>query len=167
MTVRSGAESLRVRLTETEAYGGDDDPASHAFTGPTARNASMFGPAGHLYVYRSYGVHWCMNVVTGPAGRPGAVLLRAADVEGVDAASAPLRGPGILTKVLGVTGADDGEDCCRVDARVSFQGSQDVGAGVVARTERIGISRARERLSRYYLEGAAVSRPRRAPGRPT
>ena len=157
MTVRGANTSLTVRLTETEAYGGDDDPASHAFRGPTPRNGSMFGPAGHLYVYRSYGVHWCMNVVTGRVGQAGAVLLRSADVEGVDVASS-LRGPGLLTRFLGVTGADDGVDCCRADSRLSFHSTG--GVGEVLRSPRIGISRERERPSRYYLAGAVVSRPR-------
>jgi len=164
MTVRHDEGSTRVRLVETEAYGGEDDPASHAFRGRTARNGAMFGPAGHLYVYRIYGLHWCMNVVTRGPHQASAVLLRGAELlddhEGLQASSLgrSLRGPGRLTSFLGVTGEDDGIDCCAVDARVSFEVSRLVGE--VRRSPRVGISRARERLSRYFLVGSpGVSRP--------
>ena len=77
LTSEIGDELCVVVLTEVEAYGGEHDPASHGFRGRRKTNASMFGAAGTLYVYRSYGVHWCMNVVTGPPGEAAAVLLRA------------------------------------------------------------------------------------------
>ncbi len=107
-----------VRLTEVEAYGGEADPASHAYRGPTARNASMFGAPGTLYVYRSYGIHWCMNIVTGEPGIGCAVLLRGGEiVEGHESIVARrgrsdhlTDGPGKLTQALGVTGDHDGTD---------------------------------------------------------
>jgi DNA-3-methyladenine glycosylase len=155
-----------VRIVETEAYGGLDDPASHAFRGPTPRTRVMFGPAGVLYVYRSYGIHWCLNVVTGPAGHASAVLIRAGEiVERTPLAGAPetcsvmLRGPGVFTRELGITGADNGEECCRgADARFAFLAREDEKI-VVAASARIGLSRARERLSRYVEAGhPAVSK---------
>jgi DNA-3-methyladenine glycosylase len=109
-----------VRLTEVEAYAGEGaDPGSHAFRGRTRRNATMFGPPGHLYVYFTYGMHWCANVVCSPPGRAAAVLLRAGElVEGVELArqrrpgarrDADLaRGPARLTTALGIDGSRDG-----------------------------------------------------------
>ena len=107
-------------IVETEAYGGSEDPASHASTigGPTRRNRAMFGPPGIAYVYRSYGIHWCLNVVAGPEGQGGAVLLRGLDPGAGEALMLRRRndrrpigaGPGRLAQALGVTGALDGHD---------------------------------------------------------
>ncbi|ACQ80613.1 DNA-3-methyladenine glycosylase [Beutenbergia cavernae DSM 12333] len=119
ISVRSPEGTVTVRLSEVEAYGGSDDPGSHAYRGRTPRNATMFGPAGRLYLYFTYGMHWCANVVTGSDGEPSAVLLRAGRVvEGVELArrrrpttkgDADLaRGPARLATALGLSGADDG-----------------------------------------------------------
>lgn len=113
---------VRLRITEVEAYGGvGEDPGSHAYRRMTPRNATMFGPAGHAYVYFTYGMHWCLNVVTGEPGTAGAVLLRAGEVvDGQDVARGRrgrhvadrdlARGPARLTVALGVTGDLDGID---------------------------------------------------------
>ena len=111
-----GGLVCEVVLTEVEAYGGDDDPASHGFGGRTTRNASMFRAAGTLYVYRSYGMHWCLNAVTGAVGEPAAVLLRGGrPVVGEEhmrrrrgRADHLCDGPGKLAQALGVTGECDG-----------------------------------------------------------
>ena len=171
MLVNLGAEGRRAMIVETEAYGGADDAASHAYRGPTTRCDVMFGPAGHLYVYRIYGMHWCMNVVTQGEGVASAVLLRGAELldtaqdDEVARSAATLRGPGNLTRGLCVTGEDNGVDCCRgPGGRIAFVAGADVVASRrVARSARIGISRAIERESRYFLEGhGAVSRFNRA-----
>jgi DNA-3-methyladenine glycosylase len=115
---------VAARLIEVEAYRAGDDPGSHAYRGPTPRNASMFARPGTLYVYLSYGMHWCMNAVCGPGAQAHAVLLRAAEpVRGIDLVRARrakakrdrdlLSGPGKLTQVFAITGDDDGANLVR------------------------------------------------------
>ena len=128
LTTLRGGVRVSARLTEVEAYAGESDPVSHAHRGRTARNASMFLSGGHLYVYRHLGLHHCVNVVTGPPGEAGAVLLRAGEVvEGVEAAVARrtaggvvrtprelARGPARLVVALGLGPEDDGADLLAV-----------------------------------------------------
>jgi DNA-3-methyladenine glycosylase len=136
-----------VRLTEVEAYGGKDDPASHAFGSRTNRNEPMYGPAGTLYVYLSYGVHWCANVVVGPAGTPNAVLMRGGEVvEGRRTAERRRgratdlsNGPGRLGQALGLNGSHSGLDLFSGPIRLEGPfGSVTTWSA----TPRIGISKA-------------------------
>ena len=110
---------VAIRLTEVEAYRGEEDPGSHAFRGRTARNASMFEAGGRIYVYFTYGMHHCLNIVTGPAGLSRAVLLRGGEVvDGIELARARrpaarvdrdlARGPARLCAALGLDRSDDG-----------------------------------------------------------
>jgi DNA-3-methyladenine glycosylase len=156
------------RIVEVEAYH-QDDPASHSYRGPTPRNAVMFGAAGHLYVYRSYGIHWCANVVCSEVGTGAAVLLRALEpTHGLEAMRARrgladvrllCSGPGRLTQALGLTGADDGADLLAPP----FDLIPPAGPTVVEQTTRIGITRAVEEPWRYVEAGTSwSSRARRA-----
>ena len=156
---------LAGEIVEVERYQ-QDDPASHSFRGPTPRAAVMFGPAGRLYVYRSYGIHWCANVVCEPEGRGAAVLIRAvAPTRGLDVMRARRRtlddrrlcsGPGRLCAALGIDGSMNGT--VLGDGPVSlFAGASvpDVAVGA-----RIGISVATEMPWRYGVAGSPhLSRP--------
>lgn len=116
-----GGEAVAGRIIEVEAYD-QDDPASHTFRGRTERNAAMFGPPGHLYVYLSYGIHHCANVVVGGEGQGEAVLIRSVEVvEGLDAARRRrgnrelgdlTNGPGKLSQAFGLDLSHDGQDLC-------------------------------------------------------
>jgi DNA-3-methyladenine glycosylase len=117
---------IALRLTEVEAYDGQNDPGSHAYRGRTARNAVMFGPPGHVYVYFTYGMWHCMNLVCGPEGQASAVLLRAGEVvEGAELARKRrlsarndkelAKGPARLATALGIDRALDGTDACAPD----------------------------------------------------
>lgn len=151
------------RVVEAEAYCGPADPAAHTFRGRTARNASMFGPGGTLYVYFSYGAHWCSNVVCGDEGEGVAVLLRAlAPVEGIDAMYAArgpaarrdrdlCSGPGKLTQALGLDRTHDGVDLV-TDERIWIE---DDGTLIdeTVQTTRVGISLAADEPWRWYVAG--------------
>jgi DNA-3-methyladenine glycosylase len=150
------------RIVETEAYD-HEDPASHSFSGPTERNAVMFGPAGYIYVYRSYGIHWCMNMVC--AGEASAVLIRAIEpTEGLDLMIARrglddprllCAGPGRLCQALGVTRAHNG---LRID-RPPFSLTPGPPAEVI-RGPRIGITKAADTPWRFGEKGSRyLSRP--------
>ncbi len=119
LSVRDGEGTVTVRLTEVEAYDGANDPGSHAYRGLTPRTEVMFGPPGRLYVYFTYGMHWCANVVCGQDGRASAVLLRGGEVvEGVELARSRrpaarrdadlARGPARMAQALGLSGEDNG-----------------------------------------------------------
>lgn len=161
---------LRVRIVETEAYEGDD-PASHSFRGPTRRNATMFGGPGRLYVYFTYGMHWCMNVVTGPRGHGSAVLLRAGEpLEGIEAMAA-LRGtdharllcagPARWAQAFGVTATEDGADLVR-GRDLWLEVGTPVAASRVVAGPRIGIRHATELPWRFLEAGSPwVSTSRR------
>jgi DNA-3-methyladenine glycosylase len=153
-------------VVETEAYA-PGDPASHSFRGRTARNAAMFGPAGHLYVYRSYGIHWCANVVCEEEGIGAAVLLRALEpTEGLEVMASRRRladprllcaGPGRLTQALALTVEHDG---AALD-RPPFLLLPPVHEPEVVVGPRVGISSATDLPWRYAVAGSAyVSRPR-------
>jgi DNA-3-methyladenine glycosylase len=141
---------VAVRLTEVEAYEGEDDPGSHAFRGRTRRNAVMFGEPGHVYVYFTYGMHWCANLVCGPVGRASAVLLRAGEVvSGIDLARSRrpaakrdaelARGPARLATCLGLTGAHDGLDVAGAGPLRVLEG-RPVPSSEVRTGPRVGVS---------------------------
>jgi DNA-3-methyladenine glycosylase len=154
MVVTHPDRALRAMIVETEAYDGANDPASHAYRGPTPRTEIMFGPAGYVYVYRSYGIHWCMNIVTGVPGAASAVLLRGAEfVAEKENDATNMHGPGLLTRALGVTGDDNGEDVCHTPPGKFYLLSAPKGEPLrVGRSTRIGISKAQDRLWRFFKE---------------
>jgi DNA-3-methyladenine glycosylase len=147
-----GEADVAVRLTEVEAYAGGHDPASHAFRGQTSRNAVMFGRGGHAYVYFTYGMHFCMNLVCGPDGTAAAVLLRAGEVvAGLDTARLRrpgardrdlARGPARLTKTLGVDRAHDGLDVTDWRSPLRVVPGEAVADDVVRRGPRVGVNAA-------------------------
>lgn len=153
---------LAGRIVETEAYTGEADPASHAFRGRTARNAVMFGAAGHAYVYFSYGVHYCLNVTADAPGVAGAVLLRALEpLAGIESMRRRgdhgpevrvLSGPGKIGRGFGLTLKDNGRDFTR--GPLGLAAGMPVQDREVAITRRIGISRAVELPYRFVVIGS-------------
>ncbi len=147
------------RIVEVEAYD-REDPASHGFRGETPRNRSMFGPPGHAYVYRSYGIHWCLNLVCEEAGAAAAVLVRALEPtqgldvmrkrRGLEGERLLCSGPGRLCQALGVTGEHDGR---RLD-RHPFAVRRAPAPAHLVRGPRVGISQAVELPWRYGLAGS-------------
>jgi DNA-3-methyladenine glycosylase len=172
---------VAVALTEVEAYNGEADPASHAYRGRTARNAVMFGPPGHAYVYFTYGMHFCVNLVCQPEGTASAVLLRAGRViEGVDLAAARraagrdrarvgvagtrsaergvaerdlARGPARLCQALGVTRAQNGADVCDPASPLRVRWPDRPLPQGISQGPRIGISVAAEVPWRFWVTG--------------
>jgi DNA-3-methyladenine glycosylase len=148
------------RIVEAEAYDGED-PASHGFRGRTERNRSMFGPPGHAYVYRSYGIHWCLNLVCDKEDRAEAVLLRALEPthgldvmrkrRGVDDERLLCSGPGRLCQALGVTSGHDGLPLERPPFAILPREPPELE---VLSGPRVGITQAAERPWRYALAGS-------------
>ncbi len=152
------------RIVEVEAYAGREDPGSHAFRGPTPRTEVMFGPPGRLYVYFSYGMHWCANVVCGPDGTAGAVLLRAiAPVTGVEAMRAArpkarrdrdlTSGPARLTQALGLDGSFGGADLVTADHGVWLADDGHRADVEPDQSTRIGLSSGADLPWRWYRSG--------------
>ncbi len=163
------------RLVDVDAYRGADDPASHSYRGRTPRNAVMFGPPGHLYVYFVYGMHFCANVSCLPDGEAGAVLLRAGEV-----VSDPLlarvrrptarrdhdlaRGPARLASLLGLTRERNGVDVTDAASPVRVRAGAVVPASAVRTGPRVGVATARDVPWRFWLDGSPAVSPYR-PGR--
>jgi DNA-3-methyladenine glycosylase len=156
---------VQVRLTEVEAYRGGDDPASHCYRGRTARNEVMFGPAGHLYVYFVYGMHFCANVVALTDGVPGAVLLRAGEVvSGVDVATRRrpaarsetelAKGPARLTGVLGLDRRHNGADLTDPGSPIRLLAAEPVAAEDIRVGPRVGVAVALDVPWRFWLAGS-------------
>jgi DNA-3-methyladenine glycosylase len=164
--------TLMARIVECEAYQ-EDDPASHSHRGRTPRTEVMFGPPGHLYVYFSYGVHWCCNVVTGRDGEGSAVLLRAVEPltgmarmrqlrGGVKGARLLCAGPGRLTQAFAIGRQHNGVDLVR-DGDVSLSAGEAVTPDRIEAGPRVGISVGRERPWRFRERGSAFVSPSRLP----
>jgi DNA-3-methyladenine glycosylase len=160
--ILAGPDGRRGRIVEVEAYCGADDPAAHSYRGRTQRNASMFGPAGHLYVYFTYGMHWCANVVCGEVGEGVGVLLRALEpVAGLEAMRAArpkartdrdlCRGPARLAQAMGITGVHDGLSVRSGPYRVLEDGVPPPDLPTAG--PRIGISVAVDAPWRWHVPG--------------
>jgi DNA-3-methyladenine glycosylase len=170
---------VRMRIVEVEAYGGTPDsrfpdPASHGYRGPTDRNRVMFGSAGHLYVYRSYGIHWCANISYGVEGQCGGVLMRAGEVvDGIEVARRrrPTAradhqlacGPGNVGSALAISRDMNGSAVCTAESPVRLFRGPRVPADAVENGPRVGVSTAQDRPWRLWDgRSLAVSKYRRA-----
>ncbi len=172
------ADGRSGRIVEVEAYHGEQDPASHAFRGPTTRNRVMFGPPGYLYVYLSYGLHWCANVVCGPPGEAQAVLLRALEpVTGLELMRQArwrnqrhqddrylCRGPGRLCQALGIDRTGNGADLTAAHGALWLADDGVPPPDDPVITGRVGISVAADRPWRFAVRGhrAVGTHPRPA-----
>jgi DNA-3-methyladenine glycosylase len=172
----SDAGAVAIRLVEVEAYRGADDPASHCYRGRTSRNQVMFGPAGHLYVYFVYGMHYCANVVCLTDGVPGAVLLRAGEVvSGPDIArlrrpaargDAELaKGPARLTSALGIGPATNGVDLTDPDSPVRLLAGEPVPEDAIRAGPRVGVATAVDVPWRFWIDGSRSVSPYKLGGR--
>jgi DNA-3-methyladenine glycosylase len=174
----AGDGRLAARIVEVEAYCGADDPGSHAFRGPTTRNATMFGPPGHWYVYFTYGMHWCMNAVCGPATDPHAVLLRAAaPLTGLDVMRARrvaarrdrdlCSGPARLAQAFGVDRSCDGADIVTGELRIVDDGTPPPERPGISTRIGLGTGRGDDLAWRFAVVGEPnLSRPAGPPAGP-
>ncbi|WP_034277504.1 DNA-3-methyladenine glycosylase [Haloechinothrix halophila] len=170
--------TVSARIVEVEAYRGLDDPASHSYRGRTARNDVMWGPAGHLYVYFVYGMHFCANVVCLTDGVPGAVLLRAGEItSGVELAQQRrraarnhhdlARGPARLASALGLVREHNGVDLTDAESSVRLYEAAPVVDERIRSGPRVGVAAAKETPWRFWLpDSRAVSTYRRHEKRP-
>jgi DNA-3-methyladenine glycosylase len=178
VTSRVDGVRVSVRITEVEAYGGQgEDPGSHAYRRETPRNSVMFGPPGRAHVYFTYGMHWCLNVVTRPTGTAGAVLLRAGEVvEGHEAARSRrpsaatdrelARGPARLTMALGVTGALDGTSLLAARSPLRIALADPVDPSRIGISPRTGVGGAGAQTPwRFYLRDEPTVSPYRSSSR--
>lgn len=158
------ADGRAGRIVEVEAYCGPFDPAAHTYRGKTKRNAVMFGPPGHMYVYFTYGMHWCCNTVCGEDGEGVGVLIRAleplAGIELMREARPKARlerelcsGPARLTQALGITGAQNGIDLVRAREGYTVLDDGTPAPQNVPGSERIGIREGRDLLWRWFVPG--------------
>ena len=170
-------DGVTLRITEVEAYDGANDPGSHAYRGQTPRNSTMFGPSGHLYVYFTYGMHYCANVVCGPDGTASGILLRAGEVtRGLDVARLRrrgssdrdlARGPARLAQCLGIGRDDDGDDLRT--GRIRLELGKARSTEEISRGPRVGLRAAADLPWRFWLTGEPTvsayrpAAPRRAP----
>lgn len=159
---RSADGEVAVRLTEVEAYAGPLDPASHSYRGRTPRNAVMWGPPGHAYVYFTYGMHFCVNLVCGPPNTASAVLLRAGSVvtgSSLAASRRPrsavrdlARGPARLCQALAIDRALNGVDVCGdPDGPLRILAGDSVPAGAISAGPRTGVSSAKDTPWRFWI----------------
>lgn len=168
-------DGVAVRITEVEAYGGADDPGSHAAGGLTPRSRVMFGPAGHLYVFLSYGTNFCANVVTGPEGSASAVLLRAGEVvegheiaqrrRGTKVEKELTRGPGKLCSALNIRLKENRADLRTGPVRLEL--GEPIDPALISTGPRVGLTNAADLPWRFWITGApTVSAYRPAKARP-
>ena len=169
---RTDDGTVTARITEVEAYDGPNDPGSHAFRGRSKRNGTMFGPPGHVYVYFTYGMHYCMNLVCGPPGMPPGLLLRAAEItEGAELARKRrpaaksdrelARGPARLVEALAVSRGDDGADVCG-DGPLTVHHGAPPQKELIRTGPRVGLRDAPDFPWRFWIEGdptVSVYRP--------
>ena len=159
-----GDRLVRLRITEVEAYKGSDDPASHAYRGPTQRNKSMFMTPGTLYVYRSYGIHHCANVSTGPEGVGWAILIRGGEISEGEPVARERRlrndqlanGPGKVCQALGIDSGHDGTNL--LDPASVIRLEPGIKPELILSTQRVGISKAKEKPWRFVVADAVTTR---------